>query len=110
MKSNQKIVAAAVIALGSLFAASAVTAEAAPPAPTHQPEMHKKPQPAHHAKNDWMKKGGHMPKSARGPEVDYRRHGLHKPPHGYHWVRHDDSYVLMDMTSGLISSIIHANH
>ncbi len=47
MKLNHKILAAAVVALGSVFAASTMAATAAPLAPAHQNELHKKPQAAH---------------------------------------------------------------
>ncbi|MDE1158413.1 MAG: RcnB family protein [Neorhizobium sp.] len=39
---------------------------------------------------------------------DYRRYRLSSPPRGYHWVRADNQYLLIGVTSGLISSIITA--
>ncbi len=39
---------------------------------------------------------------------DYRRYRLSAPPRGYHWVRSDNQYLLIGITSGLISSIITA--
>ncbi|MEI2385341.1 RcnB family protein [Breoghania sp. JC706] len=59
-------------------------------------------------RDDWMRRGGHMPRTYRNRPVDYRQHHLRKPPAGYHWVRHDDKYVLVAITSGIISSIINA--
>lgn len=38
--------------------------------------------------------------------VDYRSHHLRRPPHGYQWVRADNQYVLMAVTTGLIAEII----
>lgn len=41
---------------------------------------------------------------------DYRRYGLRAPPRGYRWQRVDDSYVLAAVATGLIASVIIANH
>jgi Ni/Co efflux regulator RcnB len=41
---------------------------------------------------------------------DYRRHGLRAPPRGYRWQRVDDNYVLAAVATGLIASVIIANH
>ena len=71
-----------------------------------RPSQVKKTSPKRH--NDWMRRGGHMPRSYRNSPVDYRRHHLRKPPAGYHWVRHDDKYVLVAISSGIISAIINA--
>ncbi|MDI7863534.1 RcnB family protein [Rhizobiaceae bacterium n13] len=37
---------------------------------------------------------------------DYRRHHLHAPPRGYRWVRADNDYLLVGITSGIVASII----
>ncbi|MBY4592976.1 RcnB family protein [Rhizobium redzepovicii] len=37
---------------------------------------------------------------------DYRRYRLAPPPRGYRWVRADNDYLLIGITSGVISSII----
>lgn len=37
---------------------------------------------------------------------DYRRYHLRQPPRGYQWVRVDDNYMLVALTTGLISQII----
>ncbi|MET0172381.1 MAG: RcnB family protein, partial [Agrobacterium vaccinii] len=38
---------------------------------------------------------------------DYRRYRLNAPPRGYRWVRADNNeFLLIGITSGLISSII----
>ena len=41
---------------------------------------------------------------------DYRRYGLRAPPRGYRWHRVDDQYVLAAVATGLIASVIIANH
>ncbi|PXA83868.1 hypothetical protein DMC25_17410 [Caulobacter sp. D4A] len=41
---------------------------------------------------------------------DYRRHGLRQPPRGYRWQRVNDQYVLAAVATGLIASVIIANH
>ena len=41
---------------------------------------------------------------------DYRRHGLRHPPRGYRWQRVDNQYVLAAVATGLIASVILANH
>ncbi|MBB3914367.1 RcnB family protein [Rhizobium fabae] len=37
---------------------------------------------------------------------DYRRYRLAPPPHGYRWVRADHDFLLIGVTSGVISNII----
>ena len=37
---------------------------------------------------------------------DYRRYRLAPPPRGYRWVRADNDFLLIGVTSGIISSII----
>ncbi len=39
---------------------------------------------------------------------DYSRYRLHNPPRGYQWVRADNDFVLVAVTTGLIASIIGA--
>jgi Ni/Co efflux regulator RcnB len=41
---------------------------------------------------------------------DYHRYGLRAPPRGYRWQRVDDSYILAAVATGLIASVIIANH
>lgn len=40
---------------------------------------------------------------------DYRRYRLSAPPRGYHWVRADNSFLLVGVATGIITSIIAAN-
>ncbi|ARO24710.1 hypothetical protein CO659_18050 [Rhizobium sp. S9] len=37
---------------------------------------------------------------------DYRRYRLAPPPRGYRWVRADNDFLLIGVTSGVISSIV----
>ncbi|MBB4572478.1 RcnB family protein [Rhizobium sp. MC63] len=37
---------------------------------------------------------------------DYRRYRLAPPPRGYRWVRADNDFLLIGVTSGIISGII----
>lgn len=37
---------------------------------------------------------------------DWRGHRLNAPPRGYHWVRHNNDYVLAALGTGLIASVI----
>jgi Ni/Co efflux regulator RcnB len=47
----------------------------------------------------------------RSHYVDYRAYHLRAPPRGYRWVRTDDNnYALVAITTGLIASLIAANH
>ncbi len=40
---------------------------------------------------------------------DYRSHRLRKPPRGYHWVRSNDEFLLVAVTSGIIAQIVLGN-
>jgi len=58
--------------------------------------------------------GQRMPKtyySDRSHYVDYRSNHLNAPRRGYRWVRTDDNnYAMVAITTGLIASIVAANH
>lgn len=41
---------------------------------------------------------------------DYRRYGLRQPPRGYRWQKVDNQYLLTAVATGLIASVIIANH
>ncbi|KQZ54783.1 hypothetical protein ASD54_05605 [Rhizobium sp. Root149] len=44
---------------------------------------------------------------ARLAEIrDYRRYRLSAPPRGYHWVRVNNEFLLIGVTSGIIANII----
>ena len=47
----------------------------------------------------------------RGHYVDYRTYRLRAPPRGYQWVRTDDNnFAMVAITTGLIATLIAANH
>ncbi len=37
---------------------------------------------------------------------DWGRYNLRRPPRGYHWVRHDNDFILAALATGLIADII----
>jgi Ni/Co efflux regulator RcnB len=39
---------------------------------------------------------------------DYGRYHLRRPPRGQHWVRVDNQYLLVGITSGIIAALINA--
>ncbi|WP_093143986.1 RcnB family protein [Pseudoxanthomonas sp. GM95] len=56
------------------------------------------------------KKGDRLASGARGDRVpDYRKHGLKAPPKGHEWRKVDNDYVLIAVTTGIISSVIAAS-
>jgi Ni/Co efflux regulator RcnB len=60
---------------------------------------------------DW-RQGGHIARNdwGRGVHVDYRAHHLRRPPRGYEWRQVDGNFVLAAAATGLIASIVLANH
>ena len=42
----------------------------------------------------------------RAIPVDYRHHGLKAPPRGFRWIRINGSYLMIGLTSGLISAVV----
>jgi Ni/Co efflux regulator RcnB len=57
-------------------------------------------------KGGWVK-GRRLSASDRrqATEIDYRAFQLSTPPRGYHWVRLKNSFLLVGITSGLISKV-----
>ena len=47
---------------------------------------------------------------ASAAPVDYHQHHLRRPPHGYEWRESNGQYVLAAVATGVIASIILANH
>jgi Ni/Co efflux regulator RcnB len=39
---------------------------------------------------------------------DYGRYHLRRPPRGQHWVRVDNQYLLVGITSGIIAALVNA--
>jgi Ni/Co efflux regulator RcnB len=75
--------------------------------------------PPHGANNgwrgqSWYKTGGRLPSNYRGNRYvvnDWRGNRLPPPRRGYHWVRSDNGdFVMVAITTGIIASIIAANH
>lgn len=72
----------------------------------------------HEARQDARKhrrwtKGQRLDARYRGNDYyvsDWRRHGLRAPPRGYRWQKVNDQYVLAAVATGLITSVILANH
>jgi Ni/Co efflux regulator RcnB len=53
--------------------------------------------------------GQRMPHGQRYVAVkDYGRHHLRRPSRGQHWVRVDNQYLLVGITSGIIAAVINA--
>ncbi|MBN9587646.1 MAG: hypothetical protein BGN85_13970 [Alphaproteobacteria bacterium 64-11] len=77
----------------------------------HGPAMRGSAMDRHADHHDW-RKGGHIARYDwnHGSRVDWRRHHLHQPPHGYEWRRVDGNYVLAAAATGLIASIILSSH
>jgi Ni/Co efflux regulator RcnB len=73
-----------------------------------------------HGYNNDNRGGQHWARGQRLPSayyqdrshyVDYRSHHLRAPPRGYRWVQTDDNnYAMVAIATGLIASLIAANH
>ncbi|WDS35384.1 RcnB family protein [Pseudoxanthomonas sp.] len=76
----------------------------------HHDDGHKQDQHAQSHGNP-HKKGDRLAQGSRGDRVpDYRKHGLKAPPKGHEWRKVDNDYVLIAVTTGIISSVIAASH
>ena len=84
--------------------------QAAQKAKADHKQDHRNQDKKHHQAANWHHKGGKMPHTAMGPAVDYRKHGLRKPPQGHRWVRIDNDYVLVAVSTGIIAGIIAATN
>ncbi|MDL2400584.1 RcnB family protein [Rhizobium mayense] len=94
------LLAASVLATPLTMAAEANAA----PVPHKEAVVEKKKVVVH--KGQWVK-GRHLSAADRhrAKTVDYRHHHLKAPPHGYHWVRIGNNFLLVGITSGLISKV-----
>lgn len=66
-------------------------------------------QPAGYRDHHW-RRGEHLPVAYYAPPHivhDYHVHHLHRPPHGYHWVRVDRDAVLAAIASGVVLDVIY---
>lgn len=53
----------------------------------------------------WIRQGGRYQRG--GTRIsDYKRYGLRAPGRNQRWVKVDDTYILVGITSGIIASII----
>lgn len=70
--------------------------------PDRKQQFHK-PDPRH---SQWSK-GKRLPGWQRKHVMrDYHRYGLQRPGRGQQWVRVDNSYILINVASGIIAGII----
>ncbi len=76
----------------------------------HQPVKPQKPVASKVApKPYYWKKGQRMNDWRRHQAInDYRRYGLHKPGRDQRWIRIDNQYLLIGVTTGLIAGIANA--
>jgi Ni/Co efflux regulator RcnB len=98
----------------TLMAALAATVAMAAPMAYAQPDHDRDHRGDHggdrgdyHRHDEW-RKGYHMHQDdwARGRQIDWREHHLHKPPHGYEWREVDGNYVMAAVATGIIASVI----
>ena len=84
-----------------------------PPMTQHRDvrDDHRMPAMNMRAHADW-RAGGHIARNdwRRGVVINYRDHHLRRPPRGYEWREVDGNYVLAAIATGLIASIMLANH
>lgn len=94
--------------LSASFLLSPVVVSQASAAPHHPVVVEKKVVVTRH---HWSKGYRLSPAERRrmADVHDYRRYHLRSPPHGYRWVRVDNDYLLVGITSGIISSFIAAS-
>jgi len=79
--------------------------------PPHGPVGHKHVPQKHYAPKRHWAKGHYLPRTYRTRVIvarDYHRYHLRRPPHGHHWVRVDNDFLLINAATGLIASIIAA--
>ena len=94
-----KVVRTALICSALIFSAGAMAQQPQPgPQDEHAGDAHHDYQRGHRAPARFL--------GSSRMVSDYERYHLHRPPHGYHWVRGDDNdFLLVAVTSGIISDI-----
>lgn len=89
----------------------------AAPAAFAQPHdfHHKRPHHQHVMKKKVVVKKTRWQRGHRVPHgqhyvvvKDYGRYHLRRPPRGQHWVRVDNQYLLVGITSGIITALVNA--
>lgn len=99
----------------ALTAFSFLAAPAAMAQPVHhgkpqQTQIHKEQMRKHAPQRQAWKKGSRLPQSYRGHAVkNYSAYKLRQPPRGYHWVKVNNDYLLIGITSGIISAIVNGH-
>ena len=109
----KKQLGALLICGAMLVSSQALLAQAYRPGPPGPP-------PGRHQNNgwrgqSWYRSGGRLPPSYRGNRRywvnDWRGNRLPPPRSGYRWVRSDNGdFLMVAITTGVIASIIAANH
>lgn len=91
----------------SLLGGAAAVAQPYGPPPGHDRGRHQGWDHDRGGPHHW-RRGERLPQAYWGRDryVDYRHHHLRRPPRGYQWVRVDDNYALVALTTGLIAEII----
>lgn len=99
-----------------ILATVALSLLAAPAAFAQPQNMHNKGHHPTHVvkkkvvvkKTRWQR-GHRMPRGQHYVVVnDYGRYHLRRPPAGQHWVRVDNQYILVGITSGIIAALVNA--
>jgi Ni/Co efflux regulator RcnB len=97
-----------------VLATLALSLIAAPAAFAQPQNLHKGTHPSHVVKKKVVKKtrwqrGHQLPRGQHYTVVkDYGRYHLRRPPHGQHWVRVDNQYLLVGITTGIIAALVNA--
>jgi Ni/Co efflux regulator RcnB len=99
---------------GALLMSTSAVVVAQPQGQDHQDQKSQKSMSERGHSEGWYKKGGHMPTEYRGGSyavTDWQSEHLRAPPRGYHYVRSDNGdFILVAITTGVIASIIAAQH
>ena len=92
------------------------TAAVAQPYDSHRNDRHdsrvdnRRDNNRHDVRQHRWARGERLPANyrTRSHYVDYRKHHLRQPPRGHQWVKVDNNYALVALTSGLIAQLVAA--
>ncbi len=73
------------------------------------PNAYRERYPRAHVGRPHWSRGDRLYRDYRGSKYyvnDWRRYNLRRPPRGYRWVRVDNDYILVAITTGIIMDII----
>ena len=76
------------------------------------PNAYRERYPRAHVGRPHWSRGDRLYRDYRGSQYyvnDWRRYNLRRPPRGYRWVRVDNDYMLVAITTGIIMDIIMMN-